>query len=112
MYAFICDDLTDTASTYAYGLFIDDKLIAQCSIGGAEEIDVAGSDDELLSDVYVLPEYRQRHYALTLLKYVMETPEHNKHNIWCMPVNETAEFYHKIGFVYANQTLMLHSAVI
>ena len=103
---FIGEDLDEEPSSYGYGLFIDGVLAAQCSIGGAEEIadsiefdnDSPISDNELLSDVYVRPEYRNNGLAHKIIDYAINDESHRNSNIYCMPYADIEDMYRHMGF--------------
>lgn len=93
---------------YAWGLFADSKLIGYCSIGEAEDVSAVISsypgytcDSLILSDVFVLPEYRKQGLGLYMVGQVIN--ERNKENnlIFLKPFCDSlGYFYDKLGFRY------------
>lgn len=102
LYDFIGDDLDNEPSSYGYGLFENGILVAQCSIGGAEELkDCIGNsafDDELLGDVYVRPDCRRKGYAHKVIDYAVNDRSHKNNNIYCTPYADTENMYRHMGF--------------
>lgn len=99
---FIFDMLEDsekdgTTQNYAYGIFLNEKLIGYCTIGGADEIDTAQDDDELLGDVMILDEYQGNGYGTRMVEYVLR--KHSDNTIYADLMNdELIHFYKRIGF--------------
>ena len=95
---------------YAFGIFDDDKLIGYCSVGGADDVSRGISRDIdynieslLLSDVYVLPEYRKNGIALKMLTDVMSMRV-NSETIYCEPSYlSLINLYDKVGFEKADE---------
>ena len=93
---------------YAWGLFADSKLIGYCSIGEAEDVSAVienypgyTCDSLILSDVFVLPEYRKQGLGLYMVEQVID--ERNKENnlIFLKPFCDSlGYFYDKLGFRY------------
>ena len=93
---------------YAWGLFADSKLIGYCSIGEAEDVSAVienypgyTCDSLILSDVFVLPEYRKQGLGLYMVEQVIN--ERNKENnlIFLKPICDSlGYFYDKLGFRY------------
>ncbi len=109
---FVDDNYTEG---YAFGLFIDDNLIGYCTIGGAD-CDVpdcitkhpAYTDDSLLlSDVYVLPEYRHQNLASELIKRALELKFEleGKQAVYLTLLSDSLEaFYRPLGFEWVDDT--------
>lgn len=87
----------DYIQDYAYGIFKDNKLIGYCTIGGADEIECAEYNDELLSDVYILDKYQGNGYGTELVKYALNN--HPTSNIYADILDENLIiFYSILGF--------------
>lgn len=83
---------------YFYGIFINDKLIGCCSIGGADgAIENANYNDRLLSDVFILPEYRNKKYGQVFISLVCAK---DNTKVFAVPFPGTEKFYEKAGFEY------------
>lgn len=111
LYNFVADSLEDDKeSDYAYGAFVDDVLVAQCSIGGAEvvedDVPCYEETDELLSDVYVHMSYRGSHIASNLIRFAVSQQEHKNNKIYCEPINDTTSMYQKLGFVNIDEYIL------
>ena len=92
------NDGEDYTQDYAYGIFLDDELIGYCTIGGADEIDCAGCDDELLGDVYIKEEYQGNGYGSKLVAYALS--KHPEHDIYADILYDDLEYFYKqFGFV-------------
>lgn len=106
IYDFIEDMLEEGAQDYAYGVFLGDVLVGYCTIGGADEIEEAECDDELLGDVYVKEEYRSKGYAHKLVEYALS--EHSEHSIYAdILYDELEAFYADFGFVRKELGLLI-----
>lgn len=90
---------------YFYGAFLDNKLIGCCTVGGANgAIEGANYTDSLLSDVFILPEYRGKNYGYSFIRLVCLN---TKTKIYITPLFGTEGFYEKIGFKHTeNEGLM------
>ncbi len=105
-------------SEYAFGAFIDNKLIGYCTIGGADVIDDEPAitkdpkynpyHDLLLSDVYILPEYRNNGYGSCMVEEAIKIKqglEPDANNIYLTVMDENLGcFYQKIGFSWVDET--------
>lgn len=109
LFELIESDLDETESDFAYGLYENGKLVAHCSIGGADGvIEGCNYDDELLSDVFVHPDHRGHNYARILIAYAMNHGDHRNHNIYCEPINYTDSIYQKMGFKEIDDGLLAY----
>lgn len=90
---------------YFYGAFLNNKFIGCCTVGGADgAIEGADYDDILLSDVFILPEYRGKNYGYSFIRFMCLNV---KAKIYIAPLPGTEEFYEKIGFKRTeNEALM------
>lgn len=106
IFGFIEDMLEEDKQDYAYGIFLNDSLIGYCTIGGADEIDNAECDDELLGDVYIRENYRGQGYGKQLIEYVLS--QHSEHNIYADILHDELEhFYKPFGFITKELGLLL-----
>lgn len=100
---FVNDILLDAKESnseqdYCYGVFVENHLVGYCTIGGADEVDVANYDDYLLSDVFILNEYRHKGLAHKLIDYIVSTRETGK-TIYADIIDDSLEsFYFSMGF--------------
>lgn len=109
LYDFIADDLDETESDYAFGLYENDTLVAHCSVGSADRIEHCLPDDELLADVFVHPEYRRNGYAEILVAYAINHNDHKTHNIYCEPSANMRGLYRALGFEPIYSYLFVHN---
>ena len=91
---------------YSWGIFVDNKLVGYCSLGGTDGTYPEIEDDVFsffLSDVYILKEYRNQGYGSFLINDVTAGKK-----VYLMPSNlEVEKFYEKNGFEhYKNSDLM------
>ena len=106
IFGFIEDMLEEDKQDYAYGIFLNDSLIGYCTIGGADEIDNAECDDELLGDVYIRENYRGQGYGKQLIEYVLS--QYSEHNIYADILHDELEhFYTQFGFMRKELGLLL-----
>lgn len=106
IFEFIEDMLEEDKQDYAYGIFLNDSLIGYCTIGGADEIDNAECDDELLGDVYIRENYRGQGYGKQLVEYVLS--QHSEHSIYAdILYDELEHFYEPFGFIRKELGLLL-----
>lgn len=102
-------------SDYAFGAFVDGELIGYCTIGYADDcadcIDkhpLHNSDSLLLSDVYVLPEYRHQEIATELISRAvelkMECEPDSKSIFLTLLYDSLGDFYKKLGFDWVDDT--------
>ena len=118
MSGFCMEQWLDDNVDFAWGLFHNDKLIGYCSIGIADDADPLVEEHEaykedsslLLSDVFILPEYRNHGYGSQMIKESIETRwkmggEKNTVYLHAMGVTgdlsydeKLKSFYEKIGF--------------
>lgn len=97
------DDVSDSA--YAWGVFKDNTLIGYCSTGYADDCrgsienhEEHDSDSILLSDVYILQEYRHQGVGLKFLKEVLERLG-NENAVFLVAQRDSLEkFYRKLDF--------------
>lgn len=88
----------DYSQDYAYGIFVNDELVGYCTIGGADEIECAGGEDELLGDVYIRETHRGKGYGRKLVEFALA--DHPKYNIFAdILYDELEAFYANFGFV-------------
>ena len=104
---------------FAWGIFHDEKLIGYCTIGIADDTDdplieghVAYKEDSslLMSDVFILSEYRNQGYGSKMVKESIETRwkmDNEKNTVYLQAMGNTGDlsydeklksFYEKIGF--------------
>lgn len=106
IFEFIEDMLEEGEQDYAYGIFLGDFLVGYCTIGGADDIECAECDDELLGDVYIREDYRGQGYGKQLVEYALS--QHSKHNIYAdILYDELESFYEQFGFVRKELGLLL-----
>lgn len=118
MSGFCMEQWLDDNVDFAWGLFHNDKLIGYCSIGIADDTEplIEGheaykEDSSLyLSDVFILPEYRNQGYGSQMIKESIETRwkmDGEKNTVYLhamgitgdLPYDEKLKsFYEKIGF--------------
>ena len=114
MSGFCMEQWLDDNVDFAWGLFHNDKLIGYCSIGIADDADPLVEEHEasslLLSDVFILPEYRNQGYGSQMIKESIETRwkmDGEKNTVYLhamgitgdLPYDEKLKsFYEKIGF--------------
>ena len=118
MSGFCMEQWLDDNVDFAWGLFHNDKLIGYCSIGIADDADPLVEEHEaykedsslLLSDVFVLPEYRNQGYGSQMIKESIETRwkmDGEKNTVYLHAMGVTGDlsydeklksFYEKIGF--------------
>ena len=103
---------------YAWGIFTGKDLIGYCTLGYADGI--IDIDDEtlsatwdclLLSDVFVLPEYRHKGIGkkliLTAINKRLELETSNR-VIFCEPFSDDLiEYYKSIGFVFIEDKYLM-----
>ena len=104
-------------SDYVFGAFIDDRLIGYCTIGGADILDdepaitedpkYRPDSDLLLSDVYILPEYRHNGYGSRMVEEAIKIKqelEPDANNIYLTLLDsDLGRFYGKIGFSWVDE---------
>ena len=118
MSGFCMEQWLDDNVDFAWGLFHNDKLIGYCSIGIADDADPLVEEHEaykedsslLLSDVFILPEYRKHGYGSQMIKESIETRwkmDGEKNTVYLHAMGVTGDlsydeklksFYEKIGF--------------
>lgn len=118
MSGFCMEQWLDDNVDFAWGLFHNDKLIGYCSIGIADDADPLVEEHEaykedsslLLSDVFILPEYRNQGYGSQMIKESIETRwkmDGEKNTVYLHAMGVTGDlsydeklksFYEKIGF--------------
>lgn len=101
-------DLEPEEEGIVFGVISDKKLIAACSIGGAdEEWEVLGvhsgysPESYLLSDLFVLPEYRGKGIAKELVEYSIACTyeQSGKHTVYVsLWEDKVGYFFKKLGF--------------
>lgn len=103
-------------SDYAFGILHGDKLVGYCTIGYADDVGSAIEDDGrhtadslLLSDVYVLPEYRGKNAGSFLvseaMKYKLKEFEPDAPNIYAqLMYDNLSSFYESVGFEWLDET--------
>ena len=104
-YRFVYDNF-GIDSECVYGLWLENRIIGYCTLGYADGVIYnAGSDDLLLSDVYILSKYRRKGYGLYFLKNVLSTVN--------VPIyaeimkDSLFNFYSKLGFCKISAGLLL-----
>lgn len=112
---FSCRDVASMIDSvdYAWGVFKNDELIAYCTMGGADELDVEDGA-WLLSDLYVKEEYRNQGYASQLIDYVIEenVPNHD-HSVYLVCLDERLiNFYENLGFKHLEDGFMVKQAFV
>ncbi len=100
-YYYVSDFIKEEYSI-VYGLFLDDKLIGFCTLGGAEELDTIEPDFDydslLLSDVYIAPEYRHKHFGSQMITELLKAADVP---VYCVILSDDlAPFYEQLGFTY------------
>ena len=96
------------ANNYAWGAFLENKLIGYCTTGygdAIEEHPEHGCDSILLSDVFILPEYRRNGYATIMIKEALNlrhqsdgTP--NETVFLTVLHDDLAALYQPLGFTF------------
>lgn len=99
---------------YGFGMFDGDKLIGYCSIGGADDFDYVAKhplynyNSLLLSDVYILPEYRKGQNGIRLVEEAIKLKreyEPEAKSIYLSLLNDDlSNFYSKLGFEWVDDT--------
>lgn len=93
---------------YAFGVFDKGKLVGYCTLGGADVIaDEVGEcpgyndDSMLLSDVFILPEYRHKGLGRMMIQTLFEKSEDAKSNLVFIGLLDDAlqSFYEPLGFI-------------
>lgn len=100
MSGFCMEQWLDDNVDFAWGLFHNDKLIGYCSIGIADDTEplIEGheaykEDSSLyLSDVFILPEYRNQGYGSQMIKESIETR-------WKMDGEKNTVYLHAMGII-------------
>ena len=132
MSGFCMEQWLDDNVDFAWGLFHNDKLIGYCSIGIADDADPLVEEHEaykedsslLLSDVFILPEYRNQGYGSQMIKESIETRwkmDGVKNTVYLHAMGVTGDlsydeklksFYEKIGFseLYSDREIMVLTA--
>lgn len=132
MSGFCMEQWLDDNVDFAWGLFHNDKLIGYCSIGIADDADPLVEEHEaykedsslLLSDVFILPEYRNQGYGSQMIKESIETRwkmDGEKNTVYLHAMGVTGDlsydeklksFYEKIGFseLYSDREIMVLTA--
>lgn len=90
----LCDLQKGEESSHYFGIFINNKLIGMCSLGGPEPYYDEGS---ILSDVIILPEYQMKGYGTALVTAVINRAE--EFPIYADCLDNQQHFYGRIGFV-------------
>lgn len=104
-------DQETAEDAYAWGCFLDTKLIGYCTIGGADDLAVAKDckeytyDSLLLSDVFVLPEYRHKGYGITMVTTAVAKRTKQTHESVFLTLlhDDLHTFYEKVGFVWTTE---------
>lgn len=104
-------DQETAENAYAWGCFLGTKLIGYCTIGGADDLPVAKDckkytyDSLLLSDVFVLPEYRHKGYGTNMVATAITKRTKQTHeNVFLTLLHDDLHtFYEKAGFVWATE---------
>ena len=112
----IDDGKEECSSTY--GIKLGDELIGYCSIGyagGALCIDVDDVDSRLLSDVFILPEYRHNGYGSMLINEVIKLESDcTDYDLYLTYIyDELQDFYENFGFIHVKGTnnIMVRKAI-
>ena len=101
---------------YAWGLFVNDALIGYCTIGYADDCGekIEGyrgytHDSLLLSDVFVLPDYRGQGYGSFLVNEAVKlrTKDDKQLVFLTMMHDQLSHFYESIGFSAIGDGVML-----
>lgn len=101
---------------YGWGVFRDNKLIGYCSTGYADDVgkiitsyDGYTHDSLLLSDVFILPEYRHNGYATYLINEALRKRNpNNEELVFLMFMYDALKnFYRNIGFRYIGENVMV-----
>lgn len=97
---------------YAWGAFLDGKLIGYCTTGYADNCGDAiekhpkhGCDSILLSDVFILPEYRRKKYATMMIKEALDLRHQcdgnpNENVFLTVLYDGLAALYEPLGFTF------------
>ena len=117
MSGFYVSQWLDGNEDYAWGIFDTNKLVGYCSIGDADDCcelieshpayDINSS--LLLSDVFILPEYRKNGYGSKLINHVIaRRTETEKASIFLTAMRtELLSFYKKLGFLEVDDLVMV-----
>ena len=100
------DDMTDTLSddsNYYIGAIIDNDLVGVISIGGADGvIEGAESRDALISDLYVIPQLREKGIGAALVNAALDeaSKEFSGKAYADILDDSLADYYARFGFEY------------
>lgn len=108
------EDNTD----YAWGFFINGALIGYCTTGIADDgpnvietHPLYTEDSLLLSDVFVLPEYRCNHFGSKMIKEAIHNrwkSDGAKNSVFLQAISESVmQFYKKLGFEDVEDEIMV-----
>lgn len=100
-------------SSFAWGIFYEDKLIGYCTVGGADCVD---DDDDIaqypgyttdaliLSTVFIVPEYRNIGLGTYFIEKVLKIHEDVPGNLVFLNIEEyrLSYFYKKLGFQFTS----------
>lgn len=101
---------------YAWGLFAEERLVGYCSIGRADDCreEIEGYpgytyDSLLLSDVFVLPEYRGQGFGSFMVNEAVKlrTEEDKQLVFLTVMYDRLSQFYEKIGFLWVGNGVMV-----
>lgn len=102
----------------AYGIKLDDKLIGYCTIGyayGVICVNVDNVDSRLLSDVFVLPEYRHNGYGSKMINEVIKLESDCIiHDMYLTYIYDSLQvFYENFGFSHVENSdnIMIRKAI-
>ena len=93
-------------SENSFGIFLGDKLVGYLSAGYADDCPDEITNDKywdmdsrLISDVFVIPEYRNKGLISKLFDYVLNQKEITEYGVYLSVVNYGLFYlYEKIGF--------------
>lgn len=94
------------SDAYAWGIFSNNKLIGYCTLGYADVLNNAefevNVDDLLLSDVFIIKEYRDKGLATLLINYVLTNAASNVFVYATILDIKLKHYYKRFGFETVN----------
>jgi GNAT superfamily N-acetyltransferase len=109
----VADELE--SDEYAWGAFVDGELVGYCTLGCADaDYESFGThpsysfDSLLLSDVYVLPEYRGQKCASQLIRSAISLKRESQEAVFLMVLEDSLiKLYEGLGFKCMGEGVMV-----